>query len=260
MSTYARASKAAWYQDNYPGAVIQPNTGVLHTTEGTGLPGYGGGTSAPNYTAVPDMKNKRLKWFAHFPDERSSRALKNLAGGVETNTLNVIQVELVGTCDPRTRDAWRKAGRSFIFWPDAPDWALRDLAHFIADMAKRHKIKIAGPATWRAYPASYGQGNPNRFTFAEWRGFYGWCGHQHVPENSHGDPGALDWATLQKYAKAILAGTATPAPAPKVTPYWDAIYQRAVAAEKALGTAKAPARRKSLAIIKAQAAAWSVRY
>jgi hypothetical protein len=26
----------------------------------------------------------------------------------------------------------------------------------------------------------------------EWNAFNGWCGHQHVPENSHWDPGKLN--------------------------------------------------------------------
>ena len=206
MTTYPPAdTRAAWYQDNYPGAVMDPNCGVLHTTEGTSLPGYSGGATAPNYTAVPDFSRKRLRWFAHFPDERSSRALRNLGGGVETNTANVVQVELVGTCDPGTRDRWKREGRTFIFWPDAPEWALDDLAEFIAWMHKAHGIKISGPRTWAPYPSSYANGAGQRFSFAQWRSFYGWCGHQHVPENTHGDPGSLPWGRVAAKARALVA-------------------------------------------------------
>lgn len=260
MSNYGPASQAAWYQDNFPGAVMDPNAGVLHTTETTALPGYSGGATAPNYTAVPDFKAKRLRWFAHFPDERSARALQNDAGGVETNTLNVVQVELVGTCAPATHADWTRRGIAHIYWPEAPDWALADLAHFIADMKHRHGIPVRGPELWQAYPASFGQSNPNRFTFAQWRAFFGWCGHQHVPENDHGDPGALPWKKVQDLANALLTGVVAPPKAPRRTPRWDSIYQSAVAAEKALGNAKAPARRKALATIKARAAKWSVRF
>ncbi|MBQ1166121.1 hypothetical protein KBZ21_49875, partial [Streptomyces sp. A73] len=73
---------------------------VWHSTEGTSLPSYGGGGSAPNLTAKPDFKNKRMVWYQHFDFDPSARALVNRAGGVETNTLNVCQVEVVGTCDP----------------------------------------------------------------------------------------------------------------------------------------------------------------
>jgi hypothetical protein len=259
MTTYGRASKAAWFEDKYLGSIIDPNAGVLHTTEGTSLPSYSGGATAPNYTAVPDFRRKRLKWYAHFSDERSSRALRNNAGGVETNTLHVVQVELVGTCDPGTSAAWTKAGRKHIFWPGAPDWALRDLALFIADMNRRHGIKISGPASWRAYPSSYGETNPNRFTFAQWRSFYGWCGHQHVPENSHGDPGNLPWAAVERLARGMQVG-AEPIPSPpKRSPRWDALWERADELQDSLPP-KANGRRKALAAVKRQAAKYSVRY
>lgn len=207
MSNYALAdAKNQWFADRYRGSKIDPNCGVLHTTEGTDWPSYGGGASAPHYTAKPDAKAKRLRWRAHFPDEMSSRALRNLSGGVETNTLNAIQVELIGTCSPGTRDAWKRMGlrqdADFIFWPEAPAWALQDLAAFIADMHQRHGIPIQGPGLWQAYPASYGA-TSNRFTFAEWRTFEGWCGHQHVPENTHGDPGSLPWKDVQRRALAL---------------------------------------------------------
>lgn len=208
MSNYSKAdTKAQWFQDDYPGAAINPNVTVIHTTEGTGWPSYGGGASAPHYTAMPDFKNERLIWRAHFPDERSARALRNLSGGVETNTLNCVQVELIGTCDPATHKRWGSAPH--IFWPAAPEWALRDLAAFLADQHKRHGTKLQAPE-FLAYPASYGASRV-RMTFAEWRGFYGVCGHQHVPENSHGDPGALPIGKVLAYAKE----TAPPKPGKK---------------------------------------------
>jgi len=217
VSNYAIASREQWFADDFKGVRFEPNCGVLHTTETTRWPGYEGGATAPNYTARPDFVEKRLAWRAHFPDEMSSRALRNLAGGVETNTLNAVQVELVGICSPATRDLWVKHGlkqnRDFIFWPEALDWALRDLAAFIVDMHKRHGILIQGPALWLAYgrddrapgrvPASYGP-SPARLTFAQWRAFLGWCGHQHVPENVHGDPGALPWDRIVELALDML--------------------------------------------------------
>lgn len=243
MTTYPKANtQAAWYEDNYPGRVIDPNCGVIHSTEGTNLPGYGGGATAPNYTAVPNFKAKRLDWFAHFPDERSSRALRNLAGGVETNTANVLQVELVGTCDPRTRDNWVKAGRvqdrDFIFWPRAPKWALDDIADFIAWCNVKHGIPIVGPGkgrVWRAYPASYGA-QSNRLTHARWRKFTGWCGHQHVPENTHGDPGAFDFGYVKRTAKSIVKAGAivgSTKPKAKKADKFQRLRRLLLAAEKA---------------------------
>lgn len=191
-----------WYQDTYGGDRMESNVGVLHTTEGTSVPSYGGGGNAPNFTAMPDIKNKRLVWYQHFDFDRSSRALVNKSGGVDTNTMNAVQVELVGTCDPTTRDKWKREGRSFIFWPDAPDWALAELAKFVKWANTEHGVKLQSlpQSQWKAYPSSYGA-TSSRLTGSEWLAFYGWCGHQHVPENSHGDPGNLRMDKVLAFAK-----------------------------------------------------------
>ncbi|MDF3139981.1 MULTISPECIES: peptidoglycan-binding protein [unclassified Streptomyces] len=200
---YPGASRANWYQDDFGGDPMQVNVVVLHTTEGRTLPGYGGGSSAPNLTAVPDLAAKKLKWYQHFDIETSSRALVNLRGGVETNTMNVCQVELVGTCDPKTHAKWKTAGQAHIYWPDAPDWALQGVARFLAWVHEEHGVPLSGPKSWPAYPTSYGSGG-QRLTGAQWADFRGVCGHMHVPENVHGDPGAIDFARITKYAKAEL--------------------------------------------------------
>ncbi|MFE1798269.1 peptidoglycan-binding protein [Streptomyces sp. NPDC059517] len=213
---YPSASRANWYQDDFGGDPMEVNVVVLHTTEGSTLPGYGGGASAPNLTAVPDLAAKKLKWYQHFDIETSSRALVNLSGGVETNTLNVCQVELVGTCDPATHAKWKTAGRAHIYWPDAPDWALQAVSRFLAWMHEEHGVPLSGPKSWPAYPTSYANGGGQRMSGAKWTAFKGVCGHMHVPENVHGDPGAIDFARILKYAKAELdvdddtPGTTTP--------------------------------------------------
>ena len=190
---YPGADHTRRYQDAYSGTAMEVNVVVLHTTEGRSLPSYGGGASAPNLTAVPDSAAKKLRWYQHFDIDTSSRALVNLAGGAETNTLNVCQVELVGTCDPATHRAWGSAPH--IYWPEAPDWALVELAGFLRWMNTQHKVPLTGPKEWPAYPSSYGATSA-RMTTAEWTAFTGICGHLHVVENDHGDPGAIDFARL----------------------------------------------------------------
>jgi hypothetical protein len=54
-------------------------------------------------------------------------------------------------------------------------------------------------------------------TDAQWRKFFGICGHSHVPENVHGDPGAIDFAKLVGYAKEY----ASPAPVAPAKPKVD---------------------------------------
>lgn len=234
-------AETQWFADNphLVGSTIDPNVVVLHTTETTGWPSYNnGGTpgdAGPHYTARPDIKACRTGWRQHYPETMSSRALRNEAGGVETNTLNCVQVELIGTCDSSKRKTWMvsgvtmRAGVDYIYWPDAPEWALRDLADFLASIHKRQGILLEAPKTWLPYPDSYGN-TAARMTFAEWRGFYGVCGHQHVPENSHGDPGDIDIKRV-----LTLAGGAKPTPKPGLAARLRITLTKALAVAEANG-------------------------
>jgi hypothetical protein len=200
---YPGADLSAWYQDDYPGDRRDVDTAVWHSTEGTSLPGYGGGASAPNFTFVPDFKAKRLKVYQHYDADVSSRALRNLGGGVQTNTNRVVQVEIVGTCDPATHEKWKPA---HLYMPELPDWAIRDLASFAEWLRDKHGVLATSDVTWRAYPSSYGA-SPVRLSGARWDNYRGHLGHQHVPENDHGDPGSFPM-------QAILRAVSDPAPKP----------------------------------------------
>lgn len=228
---YPGASTSHWWQTTWGGDHMEVNVACLHTTEGIGLPDYGGGSAAPNLTAVADMKNKRLRWHQHFDIDRSSRALRNLSGGVKTNTLNVVQTELDGTCDYSKRTKWgsRVAGKDYIYWGNPPAWALHDVANYLRWLHVNHGVPLSGPSTWLTYgpdsrrpgvtPASYGN-SPARMSFATWNSFKGVCGHQHVPENDHGDPGSLPFPRLIAIAKeGTGGGNKPPKPSPSKTKY-----------------------------------------
>lgn len=216
-----------WFEGRFGGSRMDVNVACVHTTETTGWPGYGGGAMAPNVTGRPRIRGRRLDWRQHFRANTSSRALRNLTGGVETNTLNVFQLELVGTCDESKRSRWgtQRAGVDYIFWPDPPDWALRDVADLLRWLHADHDVPLVAPSLWLAYgpdprrpgiaPASYGKESPARMTGAQWRRFTGVCGHQHVPENVHGDPGAFPIDRVLALAKG---GDPAPTPAPTPTP------------------------------------------
>ncbi|WP_246144484.1 hypothetical protein [Actinacidiphila oryziradicis] len=209
---YPGASTGHWY-DSGPnkGDPMTTNTIVWHSTETTVLPDYNGGSIAPNLTAVPDFKAQRLLWYQHFGFDTSSRALVHTAGQIATNTLNVAQVEIVGTCDPATHAAWSKAGTPHLYMPELPDWAVRDLAAFAKWCHDAHGVPLTSGLTWKPYPASYGV-NGVRMSTTAWSNFKGHCGHMHVPENDHGDPGAFPIA-------AVLTTKPTPAPAPAPMPF-----------------------------------------
>lgn len=209
------ASLAHFYGDGPDsGSDMEVNCGVVHTTEGRTLPDYNGGAIAPTVTGVPDIAARRIRWYQHYDVDESARALANKLGGVETNTANAFQIELVGTCDPKTRDAWVRAGHrqdvDFIFWPEAPEWALTEVAWLVRWLHDNHGVPLTCAKDWLAYgvdarrpgvvPASYGA-SPARMSFGEWRAFNGWCGHQHVPENDHGDPGSMNFARVIALAK-----------------------------------------------------------
>lgn len=201
------ANTAYWYGDDYPGSAMESNVVVVHTTEGTSLPDYDGGAVAPNVTGVPDFAAKKIRWYQHFDVDRSSRALVNASGGVETNTANSFQIELVGSCDPSRRVSWGSAvaGVDYLFWPDAPDWALAEVAKLFTWLHDNHGVQLRSTVTWKAYPGSYGAGNGVRLTGAQWGAYYGILGHQHVPENYHGDPGDIDMAKILAYATGATA-------------------------------------------------------
>ncbi len=227
---YPKANTTAqWYEDNFPGAAMNANVGVLHTTEGPSWPSYSGGAVAPNITGKPNFAKKRIDWRQHFPVDRSARALQNASGGVETNTLNAFQIELVGTCSRSTAKKWEAAGHDFILWPEAPEWALRDLADLMAWLEKEHGIPLQSGLRWVRYPDSYGNRSGQRMSGKKWRAFYGWCGHQHVPENVHGDPGDFPIERVLDLARGgskpepahvdpAPIPTVQPSPIPNITP------------------------------------------
>lgn len=188
---YPGASTTYWYQDQWGGDAMESNVVVWHTTEGTSLPGYDGGSQAPNFTAKPDFTEKKIVWYQHFDFDVSSRALVH-AGAVATNTLNVCQIELVGTCDPSSHNSWTRKGINHLYTPELPDWVIRDLADFSRWAHDKHGVPLTSDVTFRAYPGSYGTNNGVRMSNSEWLAFKGHCGHQHVPSgNVHGDPGAF---------------------------------------------------------------------
>ena len=182
-----------WFADDHPGVIAAVvDRLVIHTTEGSSLPTYQGGAVAPNWTAEPVHSNGgwQLRWRQHFPANMSSRALVNAPGGVSTNTFRTTQVELVGTC---------VRGGPGLYWPAAPLELLAALGQFVAWLHTEWGLPLRVASPWVAPDAP---GDSQRMTFAGWRSFSGICGHQHVPENDHRDPGALNAGRVLMFARA----------------------------------------------------------
>ena len=159
---------------------------VLHTTESD----PGTCTAVANYLVrmgyesheVFDPSNGDL--IQLLPPSQPGKSLVNLPGGVETNKRGgVYQIEIVGRAVdvPNYDDAWYERLRV----------RLLVVCGFTG-------TPYTFPLPFQPYPQSYGK-NLVRLSFDDWLVFEGICGHQHVPENDHGDPGALDLERLKDH-------------------------------------------------------------
>lgn len=170
-----RGSGGTWAEKSDP-------KGCLHTTEGSGWPTYQGWKVNPHATIMPNP-GVGVTVRQHIPFSGSSFALRNLDGGVQTNRDYVFQFELIGTCE--------KGGPGY-YWPGADDAVLLDLFDKVIEpLSKAFGIPLVA-RDFKAYPSSYGNSSV-RMSGAAFDNYSGWLGHQHVPENAHGDPGAFPW-------------------------------------------------------------------
>lgn len=176
--------------------------GCLHTTEGSGWPGYDGWTIMPHATVMPTA-GKGVTVRQHLPFNQASFSLRHL-DSQPTNGDYVFQFELIGTSDP--------SARGMYFWPNADDAVLLDLWHKVIKPLDDAFVIPFRSRTFKAYPASYGTSNGVRLSDAAFDTYSGWLGHQHVPQNDHGDPGLFPWERL-----VALAGN-PPQPKPKPKP------------------------------------------
>lgn len=188
--TFSGLTPLPWFRDP---AII-----VLHSTEGGGYPGYAGGGEAPHFTV--DMYGRTA--HQHFPLSQASRGLVARPDGIHTNTGGAIQIEIIGSCV-------QGSSLPSVITPD--DGAMAYLAGLITAIAQATGIKMQSSVSWESYPSSYGSGNGVRLGSAAWASYEGILGHQHVPDNLHGDPGNFDIARL-------LSMVGGPAPAPDPHP------------------------------------------
>ena len=139
----------------------------------------------------------------HSPMNRAARALRNASGGVQTNRDGVIQIEIIGTCD---KSFARKHGYPYL--PDMTDemagrlkWLLQKICAAIP------AIPLTTSVAWKSYPSSYGNSSV-RMSNSQWTRYKGILGHQHAPENTHGDPGDLPMKRILG-ADAVKGGSSS---------------------------------------------------
>jgi hypothetical protein len=167
---------------------------VLHTTEGPTIAGalgaYRSSGNYPHFTVDGNTVEQ------HCPLEVGSTALKHPSGTPETNRASAIQIEIVG------------------YAAHADQLPTRLLVPLLEWIAAQTGARLEA-AAFKAYPSSAGFTNGIRFSDAEWASFNGICGHQHVPNNDHGDPGLISLPGL--------GSTPQPAPGPQSGPPWGTI-------------------------------------
>ncbi|WP_116949205.1 hypothetical protein [Jiangella endophytica] len=137
---YPRANRTAqWFGNAYTGSLVDPDKVVWHTTETGGWPGYGGGASAPTLTYHALIH----QWRQHFPCNRSSRALRNEPGGVETNTEDALQVEIIAYSDERLAEQ-----RGHLPVSELDSEAIDDLADFAEWANREWSVPLRADVGW----------------------------------------------------------------------------------------------------------------
>jgi hypothetical protein len=214
LSEPSRYPEAEWRGDGESGGSYTsgPWKVVLHTTETEGIPSYDGGATAPHLTYYP----KARRWVQHTSFLTAARALRNETGGVQTNRDSAIQVEIVaysakGIADDDPRDR---------LWVGAlTEEQLADIGAFLRWTYKEFGVKPVWPGR-QAF--SYAEANKSgfRMSLSEWDRFGGVCAHQHVPENTHWDTGALKWSALMEEQLHVASPPSTYA-----APAWNAILE-----------------------------------
>ena len=191
-----------------------PSRIVIHTTETARLPGYRDGGVAPHFTigvgdpgSLPREKAGKVRIWQHVSLDRTASALRHNPGTIETNHMGAhcIQIECITYIgDQKKAGIVGNKGK----FPKALSEALAGLVQEITATLGDVNLNIY-PERWSA-SGSYGEGAPQRLTEAEWERFNGICGHEHVPNNKHWDPGAFD---IEKFLGYLQVEDA-PAPAP----------------------------------------------
>lgn len=176
---------------------------VLHSTEGLSVASAVGAYTTAGVPPTVTIGIAERRKVQHIDTDRSAYAVMNQPGGVETNRWRAIQAEIVMFAD-QTK-ATQYGG---LYVGDLTDDDYAFLRECLLELQADKPFSFDGPDFIR-YPESYGN-TQYRMSFAEWEQFGGTCGHQHVPENDHGDPGDLSRARL--FGQILNPTTAHPAP------------------------------------------------
>ena len=168
-----------------------PRAGVLHTTEGSTTEGAEGVFHhhfAPHFTVGPDHLGK-VKIDQLVPIGFIGAALE------AHNELALVQIEVVGF------------SKAIPWFFDAS--TANALANLLVVLERDYGIPLSHPWGDDDWAAAGPNAHRNSRKFG---GVAGWFGHQDIPNNSHWDPGHLQWSRLFALAKTLKTPAALPAP------------------------------------------------
>lgn len=204
-----------------------PGRGVIHTTEGS----YGESLTrwVKDYYHI-EYKPLTREWRQNIPFDKAARSLRNprMSPDTETNRNGKVCIQI----SIHARAA------------NASDWSVEtedDLAAFIAWCYLNWGIEPVLPVPFRGSECS-GRNSRCRLSIAEWEAFSGWCGHQHVTENTHWDPGEIDVPSLEE---AIHMATLNEVLTVEAAKFWQGSYENMKVARNSVGNVD-PARITSL--------------
>ena len=153
------------------------NAIVIHLTQGSTLAGAKAtlerNRSWSNTLYDPETGEEHV----FTESSKGDRSLRNLAGGVETNNRpGVYQIEIVGF--------------SQMVQDYSDDW-YANLAAYLQRKANDWNVPYVFPHEFLGVNEAYGTRAKSRLSHKQWLALEGIVGHQHVPENTHWDPGPI---------------------------------------------------------------------
>lgn len=178
-----------WPLDGVPGVPYDEwddPKALAHTTEGTSIDGAVSAYRAyPPHLIVDPWRRRKVQ---HVDLERAAYALWN----ADADDSRCYQIEIVGF-----------AAQTHT-WPDeALRWLGTEVARPLHEYAGVPYVVV-----WKGFRRDgempYALADPDsplRLTQAELDRFSGWLGHQHIPGDSHWDPGGLDVPKILAFAQ-----------------------------------------------------------
>lgn len=166
---------------------------LLHDTEGSTIEGAIGAYRKNNSWPTLTVDCRRRRVVRHLPDNVAARSLRNDAGGADQTNRDGsvhIQIEIVGFAN--NRDGSMFSSREDYVWFGR---------EVVGPLCRRNAIPIQSSVRWVAYPDSYGTGASQRLSPAAWDAYSGVLAHMHCPDNTHGDTGLIDIATILSAAR-----------------------------------------------------------